>query len=70
MSKFEKVSAFRLAQGALSAEKQGNAAGPSVHSGRVVNFIDAETQAVRRDAVRRLRSAGIFKIPGPKASDK
>jgi len=37
--------------------------GPSGRPGNVVPFVDRATLEVRRQAVRRVREAGIFRLP-------
>ena len=43
--------------------KDGVPSGPSKVSASVVPFVDAATQQVRRDAMRRVAANGIFRAP-------
>jgi hypothetical protein len=41
---------------------------PAEKTATVVTFIDAGTRAVRRDAIERVKSSGIFHVPDPNSA--
>jgi len=41
---------------------------PAQNNANVIRFLDAGTRAVRRDAIERVKSSGIFNLPSDPSS--
>lgn len=48
--------------------KLEQASSPAQKTATVVPFLDAVTRAVRRDAIERVKSSGIFDVPDPSST--